>query len=252
MNWEPLNSELISTISMGIQYHHGLCRKPGVLYQRIAEFPCDIESKVKFILWHWGWDGTHREEAGRIMSAIRDIGFTIPENIKLFYEQLYGLTIPMKKKKIPADEYGGVLRFRFAGKGDVPLKDWLIGAEFLSAKFDDDILPIGYRINYNGFSSSGQQINGWEDPHYRPCGAWGYELHLGSSGKVYVWDTEISDYIGVEAENVTSFLASAFGLIYDTEHLYGYTSDTDYARIEEIEKLWNQGQYKQNRIRGNT
>lgn len=58
-------------------------QKTGMLYQRIAKFPCDIESKVKFILWHWGWDGTRRE-AERIISAIRDNGFMIPKNIKLF------------------------------------------------------------------------------------------------------------------------------------------------------------------------
>ncbi|MDE7400351.1 MAG: hypothetical protein K2N06_12610 [Oscillospiraceae bacterium] len=252
MNWEPLSSELVSAISTEIRYHHELKEKTGMLYQQIAEFPCDIESKVKFLLWHWGWDGIRREGAIYIISAINDSGFTIPDNVKMFYEQLYGLTLPMKKKKIPADEYGGILRFRFSEKGDVQLKDWLIGAECLSAKFDDDILPIGYRMNYNGFSSSGQQINGWEDPYYRPCGAWGYELYLGSSSRIYVWDTEVSDYIGIEAENVISFFASAFGLIPDTERYYGCTSDADFARIEKIEKLWNQGQYKQNCLRGNT
>lgn len=247
MNWQPLSSELISAISMEIQYYDGLHEKPGALYQRIADFPCDIESRVKFILWHWGWDGARREEAEHMISAISNNRFTIPENIKIFYERFYGSTFPMKKKKIPADEYGGTLRFRFSEKGDLQLKDWLIGAECLSSKFDDDILPIGYRMNYNGFSSSGQQINGWEDPNYRSCGAWGYELYLGSSGRVYVWDTEGSDYIGIEAENVISFFASSFGLIPDTERYYGYTSDTDFSEIEKIEKLWDQGQYTQHR-----
>lgn len=249
MDWKLLEPDEFAFIANSVKYAKQQC-KAGELYSKMKMLSYSIECKVKFILQHWGWDGTRRKESEYIISAIHDSGFMIPENVKTFYEQLYGLMLPLKKEKIPTDRYGGLLRLRFAEKGDLQLKDWLIGAECLSAKFDDSILPIGYRLNYNGFSSSGQQLNGWENPQYHPCGAWGYELYLGSSGKVYIWDTETSNYIGVEAEDIVSFFASAFGLIFDTEHNYGYTSDADFALMEKIEELWIQGQYKQNYFRG--
>ena len=95
-------------------------------------------------------------------------------------------------------------------------------------------------MNYNGFSP--RQVDGWENPFYCPSGACSYELHLGNSGRVYIWDTEVSDYIGIEADDVLSFFASAFGLIPDTERSAGYTSDIDFERMESIEKLWSQEQ----------
>lgn len=249
MDWNPMKSDEFIFIAESIKYS-AEGHKTSELYKEIADLSCSLECKVKFILQHWGWNGTRREDSEYIISAINENGFIIPENIKIFYEQLYGLIFPMKKKKIPADEYGGVLRLSFSEKGDVQLKDWLISAECLSARFDDDILPIGYRLNYNGFSPG--QVDGWEDPNYCPGGAWGYELHLGSSGKVYIWDTEMSDYIGIEAENIVSFFASAFGLIPDTERNYGYTSDTDFALMEKIEVLLNQGKYEQHYFRHGT
>ncbi len=76
-------------------------------------------------------------------------------------------------------------------------------------------------------------------------------MHLGNSGKVYVWNTETSDYIGIEADDIVSFFASAFGLIYDMEHNYEYTTNADFALMEKIDELWIQGQYKQNYFRSN-
>lgn len=239
VNWNPLKPDEVAFIAASIKYDKLQC-KAGELYSQIATLDCLLENKVKFILQHWGWNGLHRAESNYIISAIKDTGLPIPENIKTFYEQLYSLIFPIKKEKIPIDKYGGALRLRLSEESDILLKDWLIGAKCLSARFNDDIFPIGYRLNYNGFSP--RQVDGWENPFYCPSGAWSYELHLGNSGRVYIWDTEVSDYIGIEADDVLSFFASAFGLIPDTERSAGYTSDIDFERMESIEKLWSQEQ----------
>lgn len=248
MDWNVLEYDEFASIATSINYNKEET-KAGELYEELKRLQYPIESKVKFILQHWGWDGTPRNEALYIISAINDKGFSIPKHIITFYEQLYGLALPSKKNGgIVADKYGGTLKFKFAESGDVQLGDWLISAECLSAKFDDDTFPIGYRINYNGFSPK-QQVTGWENPSYCPCGGWSYELYLGNSGKVYIWDTEVSDYLGVAAENLISFFASAFGLISDTEKSCGRTSDSDFELMEQIEVLMRQGKYKQHYFR---
>ena len=63
------------------------------------------------------------------------------------------------------DIYGGVLRFKYPESG---WKDLFITSKCLGLKFHDDVTPIGYMLNYNGFSLSGQQIDGWENPNYKP------------------------------------------------------------------------------------
>lgn len=249
MDWFPLEDSKIEKIIKTIDYA-GQNMSTDELYQRVSNVSCNMEDKVKFILWHWGWNGTSRKEGITMISQIKKLGFAFPPNVQIFLEQMYGLLLPVKKlrkENLQKDVYGGVLRFRYP---KIIWKDILIGSECLSVKFDDDILLIGDRLDYNGYSKSGQKINGWEDPNYKSCGAWDYELHLGSSGRVYFWDTEISDCIGIEAHDLLSFFASAFGFILDTEQIYGYTSEEDFELMEQIEKLWNQGLYKQNYFRG--
>ena len=136
------------------------------------------------------------------------------------------------------DIYGGVLRFKYPESG---WKDLFITSKCLGLKFHDDVTPIGYMLNYNGFSLSGQQIDGWENPNYKPVGAWTYELYLGNNEKIYFWDSENSDGIGIEADSLISFFACAFGLIVDTEKVYGYATEEDFELMDEIEGSWNQG-----------
>ena len=99
MDWNPLKQDEVNFIAASIKYDKLQC-KAGELYSQIATLDCFLENKVKFILQHWGWNGLHRAESNYIISAIRDTGLSIPENIKTFYEQLYGLTLPIKKEKI--------------------------------------------------------------------------------------------------------------------------------------------------------
>ena len=245
MDWSLLEHDEFVSIATSINYDRRKI-KAGELYKRLRQLQHPLESKVKFILQHWGWDGAPRKDSIYIISAIHEIGFSIPKSVKIFYEQLYGLTFPAKEHKTATDleiDYGGALKFKFAERGNLLLWDWLLGAEWLSDRFEDDIMPIGYRINYNGFSQN--QHNGWEDPDYCSCGAWGYELYLGNSGKVYIWDSEMSDYLGIAAENLVSFFASAFGLIYNVEKSCGDISERDIELMDQIDSLMRQGRYKQ-------
>ena len=243
MDWIPLDRKEYNSICKEINYLE-IKNRPSRLYQEVSKIPCTLESKVKFILQHWGWDGTTRDEGKLIVSQINSFRLTLTSETKEFFHQIYGLSLPIKKARgLGADKdiYGGVLRFKYSENG---WKDLFIASKCLSLKFCDDVVPIGYMLNYNGFSSSGQQIDGWEDPNYESSGAWTYELYLGNSGRIYFWDTENSDTIGIEADSLLSFFAIAFGLILDTEKIYGYTTEEDFALMDEIERLWDKGIWK--------
>ncbi len=211
MDWEPLEPSAYRFISEAIQYD-GNNIKAGELYQKVSALSCSLEDKVKFILQHWGWDGTVRVEGKFIMSKINGAGFTIPVHIEQFFEQMYGLHLP-RKTQSDRTPYGGTLEFWY--QDIIDYEDFFIPSECLSVKFDDDIMPIGYLLEYGGYSSN--VLDGWEDPYYDSSGEWSYELYLGNSGKFYFWDRTTSDYVGVEAENLLSFFASAFGLIENQE-----------------------------------
>lgn len=58
--------------------------------------------------------------------------------------------------------------------------------------------------------------------------------------KIYFWDSENSDGIGIEADSLISFFACAFGLIVDTESLW-ICHEEDFELMDEIERSWNQG-----------
>ena len=240
MDWIPLGQEEYNSICQKVTYLE-IKNRPGRLYQEVSKLPCTLESKVKFILQHWGWDGLPRDEGKLVISQINNFRSTFTLEAKEFLHQIYGLSLPMKKTRslgTVEDIYGGVLRFKYPESG---WKDLFITSKCLGLKFHDDVTPIGYMLNYNGFSLSGQQIDGWENPNYKPVGAWTYELYLGNNEKIYFWDSENSDSIGIEADSLISFFASAFGLIVDTEKVYGYVTEEDFELMDEIERSWNQG-----------
>lgn len=244
MDWNPLKPGTFRFISESIGYE-GRKTKTGELYQKVSKLSCSLEDKVKFILRHWGWNGSVREEAKYIMSKINDVGFTIPIHAEQFFEQMYGLFLPMKKTVRDLEiSYGGTLCFRYLPYFE---DDFFIFSECLSVKFDDDIIPIGCMFDYNGYSLNA--LDGWEDPYYVSSGAWCYELYLGNSGKFYFEDQVISDYVGVEAENLLLFFASAFGLIENQEETGERETDEDYERMELIEQLYKEGKYRQNYFR---
>lgn len=175
------------------------------------------------------------------MSKINDAGFTIPVNAEPFFEQMYGLFLPMKKK---GHSYGGTMCFRYLPYWE---NNVFIESDCLSAKFDDDIILIGYMLDYNGYSDNAQE--GWETPYYASRGEWMYQLYLGNSEKFYFWDRTTSDYVGVEEENLLSFFASAFGLIENQAETGEPATDTDFERMDKIEQLYEEGTYKQNYFR---
>lgn len=49
--------------------------------------------------------------------------------------------------------------------------------ELLCVHYDDDIMLIGYMLNYHG--GSNQKIDGWEDPKYQSSEYEYYDLYLG-------------------------------------------------------------------------
>ena len=55
--------------------------------------------------------------------------------------------------------------------------------------------------------------------------------------------------MGVEAENLLLFFASAFGLIENQEQTAEPETDEDYERMELIEQLYQEGKYRQNYFR---
>lgn len=243
MNWEPLNPSIFRLISQTIQYD-GKNIKAGELYQKVSKISCSLEDKVKFILQHWGWNGATRAESKLIITKINQTGFTIPINVEQFFEQMCGLCLPRKTQNT-TDSSGGTLEFWH--QDIVDYEDFFIPSECLSVKFDDDILPIGYLSEYSGYSSNAP--DGWENPHYKAQGCCCSDLFLGSSGKVYLWNLEVSDYIGVEAEDLLSFFAVSFGLIKDQGAIGDTATDNDIELIEKIENCYKQGNYKQNCFR---
>ena len=243
MNWCPLDDSKIENISKLIDYS-GKDMGASELYRKVADIPYCMKDKVKFILHHWGWDGTLREESYLPLSQISSVGFTIPSSTSTFFHQMYGLVIPMKKiKENESKNNGGTIRFHYP---EIGWKDVLIASECLSAKFNETIIYVGDMIDYNGFTHSNGQT--WEKLDCKTSG-WSYEIYIGNSGRVYTWDTETSDCIWIEAEDILSFFASVFGLTLDSSRVYGYTSDVDLDIMDKIENLWRQGIYKQNYFR---
>lgn len=243
MNWEPLEPSRLRAISQEIQYK-GKGTGTEELYQRVAALSCSLEDKVKFILRHWGWDGTVRIEGSFVMSKIGRAGLTIPMQLEPFFEQLYGLCLP-RKTRSDKTPYGGTVRFWY--QDIIDYEDFYIPSECLSVRFDDDILPIGCLLEYGGYPEN--RPNGWEDPHYACRGCCCSDLFLGSSGRIYLWNMEVSDDISIEAEDLLTFLAVSFGLIEAPEVYGGIAADEDIELIERIEELVRAGKYRPNEFR---
>lgn len=177
------------------------------------------------------------------MSKINDAGFTIPVYIEQFFEQMYGLYLP-RKTKSDTTLYGGTVQFWY--QDIIDCEDFFIPSECLSVKFDDEIMLIGSLLEYAGYSDN--VPNGWDDPHYASHGFCCSDLFLGSSGKVYLWNLEVSDYIGVEAKNLLSFFANSFGLIEDQGEIGDTATNEDMELMEKIEQLAHEGKYRQNQF----
>ena len=62
MDWMPLTSDKVTLIADAIGYT-GQAEKASVLYENLTSVKCALEDKVKFILVHWGWNGTVKEKA---------------------------------------------------------------------------------------------------------------------------------------------------------------------------------------------
>lgn len=149
MDWIPLGQEEYNSICQKVNYLE-IKNRPGRLYQEVSKLPCTLESKVKFILQHWGWDGLPRDEGKLVISQINNFRLTFTSEVKEFIHQIYGLSLPMKKTRslgTVEDIYGGVLRFKYPESG---WKDLFITSKCLGLKFHDDVTPIGYMLNYNG------------------------------------------------------------------------------------------------------
>lgn len=240
MNWLPLSKLKISSISQTIAYNDGKI-KTKVLYEQLQKIPIPLEDKVKFILMHWGWDGVLHEEALERLREIKLSGFVMPQNVVDLLKQLYGLRIPIKTQD-PYDKYGGTLVFEF-------LKKWenmVSSSEFLSMKYDDNIMPIGYILNYNGRTN--QLVSGWENPNYQSTGYERYDLYHGSSGRVY-FEFVDGDCVGLKGESLDDFFEKSFGLIPFKEDVVEELTGDDMGLIEHIDELYDQGAYKQNYFR---
>lgn len=60
MDWQLLSKESVQAISEAIGYR-GAKHKTSELYQALEILANDLEDKVKFVLMHWGWNGTVNE-----------------------------------------------------------------------------------------------------------------------------------------------------------------------------------------------
>ena len=237
MNLLPLSELKVSSIAKSIGYSGDKMRTKA-LYEQLQNQSFPLEDKVKFILRHWGWGNHSSMKASKKIEEIELSGFTIPQNVKEVLLQLYGLRIPIKTKD-PYDKYGGMIIFEIPPKWE----NMISSTELLCVHYDDDIMPIGYMLNYNG--GSNQKIDGWEDPKYQSSGYEYYDLYLGRSGQVYFKFVD-GDCIGLKGESLVDFFAKSFGLISFKEEVIEELSSDDFDLLEQIEELCDQGIYKQN------
>ena len=98
MDWIPLGQEEYNSICQKVNYLE-IKNRPGRLYQEVSKLPCTLESKVKFILQHWGWDGLPRDEGKLVISQINNFRLTFTSEVKEFIHQIYGLSLTMKKTR---------------------------------------------------------------------------------------------------------------------------------------------------------
>ena len=243
MDWMPLTSDKIASISDAIQYA-GQEEKASTLYQNLTSIKCGLEDKVKFLLLHWGWNGTVKEQALTFIAEIHKMGFSVPSNIEAVLEQLYGLRIPSKTQS-QYDEFGETIVFELRDDFSYLLST----AELLSIKYNDGVvIPIGYMLNYCDSKSS--LIDAWESPNSKPQGYYEeYGLFMGSSGKIY-FDFVDGDMVGIRGNDFIEFLANSCGLI-----LYIHEEDDDELTSEDLElmeaiaDLQEQGIYRQGQFK---
>lgn len=240
MNLLPLSELKFSSIAKSIEYS-GNKMRTKTLYEQLQNQPIPLEDKVKFILRHWGWGNFSSKKANEKIAEIELSGFVIPQNVKELLMQFYGLRVPVKTKD-PYDKYGGIVIFEIPKKWE----SMISSTELLCVHYDDDIMPIGYMLNYNG--ASNQKIDGWEDPQYQSCGYEYYDLYLGSSGQVYFQFVD-GDCIGIKGESLVDFFAKSFGLITFKEDVIEELNNDDFDLLEQIDELYDQGTYKQNCFR---
>lgn len=243
MDWIPLTSDEVASISDTIRYA-GQTERASVLYQNLMLMNCNLEDKVKFLLSHWGWNGTVKEKALSLITEINKIGFSIPSYTETVLKQLYGLRIPSKTQS-PYDEFGETIVFELPHD----FSNLLSTAELLSIKYHDDIvIPIGYMLNYCDPKNS--SIDAWENPNSKPQGYYErYDLFLGSSGKVY-FEFVDGDIIGIRGDDFIEFLANSCGLIpYKHEEDDDELTSEDLELMEEIDDLQKQGIYRQGQFK---
>ena len=243
MDWMPLTSDKVTLIADAIGYT-GQAEKASVLYENLTSVKYVLEDKVKFILSHWGWNGTVKEKAINLIAEINKMGFSVPSFAETVLKQLYGLRIPSKTQS-PYDEFGETIVFELHDD----FSHLLSTAELLSIKYNDDIvIPIGYMLNYCGSKNS--LIDAWENPNNRPQGYYEeYGLFLGSSGKVY-FDFVDGDLIGIRGDNFIEFLANSCGLIpYTHEEDDDELTSEDLELMEEIDDLQERGIYRQGQFK---
>ena len=99
MDWIPLGQEEYNSICQKVNYLE-IKNRPGRLYQEVSKLPCTLESKVKFILQHWGWDGLPRDEGKLVISQINNFRLTFTSEVKEFIHQIYGLCSNMPGKSL--------------------------------------------------------------------------------------------------------------------------------------------------------
>ena len=242
MDWRPLPEERAAWISRETACA-GRKERTGILYRRLAALDCGMDEKVRFILGRWGWDGRPRPDAEMWMAEIRDGGFPVPESAAEALRQLWGLRLPGKTQK-PWDEFGCTLEFR-------PFDSWkdMAGqAEMLGVKYDDMVIPVGLMKRYGGWSLSGQERDGWEDPDFDTDKYDALDLFCGESSRIYSQSMSYADYVTVEAGDWTAFFASQFGLC-------AYPGHTDDVTCEEMElwdridRLYAEGDYRPGQFR---
>lgn len=240
MNWSPLTDVRFSSIAKSIGYYDNEIQTKN-LYKQLQALSIPLEEKVKFILKHWGWSNISSKRGAEKIEEIELSGFVIPQNVKELLNQLYGLRIPVKTQSL-YDKYGGTIVFEVPQKWE----NMISSTELLCVHYDDDIMPIGYMLNYNGIPN--QRSDGWEDPKYHQRGCEHYDLYLGSSGKVY-FEFVDGDCVGLKGENLINFLANSFGLIPFQEDEVEELTDSELDLIEQIEELYDEGAYKQHYFR---
>ena len=88
MDWIPLGQEEYNSICQKVNYLE-IKNRPGRLYQEVSKLPCTLESKVKFILQHWGWDGHPRDEGKLVISQINNFCIKLLVNLDYLFRSSY-------------------------------------------------------------------------------------------------------------------------------------------------------------------